>query len=163
MPAKSPNPATPDVAEEDTQEVMIDISKAVITSSYAMFITIGGFEVGLRRRTLLDDLFFQEVIRRVAHSTCIAELNTEFGYDPDLIDKELTEFLWHSSQIAYAKGVDYITYKDDVAAIKRKFVAYISAPDIYDLWAEINKAINALARNPDPITAPGVVTTDPKS
>jgi hypothetical protein len=164
MPAKSPSTATPDVAEtEDGLSTPLVSTNGHNTTRYAAFITVGAFRVGLRRRTLLDERFFRTVIRRLSLPGFLDELSAELGYDVDLVDEELTQFLYQSSQVAYAEGIEFIGFSDSHAEIKRKFAAYIATPGVDDLWAKINLTINELEHNPDPVTAPKVLTTDPKS
>lgn len=155
MPAKSPNP-TAEAEETSTND-------ATPTPQYAAYVTAGNLAVGLRKRTLLDDRFFQSLYRTViAMPVSIFDFAAELGYPEKLVDDELVDFLYHSSQVAKSTGVEYAAYGDDWETIKRKYVAYIATPDVDDLWKEVNRAINDLERNPDPITAPGVVSSDPK-
>lgn len=151
--------------KDDTAEIPVVVSSApnvTITAKYAVYITSANLAAGLRRRTLLDERYFRQLMRQAAVSGRLDEFANELGYSAELVDDELTQFLYHSSQIGCSVGVEYASYGDDWGTIKRKFTAYIATPGIDDLWGEINKAINALERNPDPITAPGVVSADPK-
>lgn len=154
--AKSPD-------KDDTAEMPVVTSNTVITAQYAAYIASGKLEAGLRKRTLLDDRYYHSLVRTVLGvPNGIIAFAEELGYPEKLVDNELIDFLYHSSQVVKSVGVEYVVYGDDWETIKRKYVAYISTPGIDDLWAQINKAINALERSSDPITAPGVVSSNPK-
>lgn len=159
MPPKSPNPPA------EAEEIVIDTANSTITAKYAAYITFGRLEVGLRKRTLLDDRYFQSLIRTVISvPNGMIDFAEELGYPEPLVDEEMMDFLYQGSQVVKAVGVEYAAYGDDWEAIKRKYVAYIATPGIDELWKQVNKAINQLERNPDPITAPngGSANTDPK-
>lgn len=152
-----------------TEVSLVDTPRTTITRQYDVHITAGSPETGwlnagLRRRTLLAERYFRQLLRVAAVPGRLVELANEIQYPVQLVDDELTQFLYHSSQIICADGVEYAGYGDDWETIKRKFTAYIATPGIDDLWGEINKAINQLELNPDPVTAPGVDTQklDPK-
>lgn len=155
---------TEEVASVVATPIVIDTSRAVITRQFAAYVTAGKLEVGLRRWTLLDKRIFHQTVRVAGVEGRVEELAEELGYPSALVDNELLDFLYHSSRALCAVGVEYAAFEDDWETIKRKFKAYIATPGIDDLWTEVNKAINHLDANPNPVTAPGVDTQklDPK-
>lgn len=171
---KLPNSNTAEAVEDTTASnpspvtiggdvLRIDMANTVITAKYAAYIAVGDIVVGLRKRTLLDDRYFQSLIRTVISvPNGIIDFAKELGYPEEIVDDELMSFLYQSSQIVKAVGIEYAVYGDDWETIIRKYVAYIATPNIDELWKQVNRAINQLERNPDPITAPGVVSSDPK-
>jgi hypothetical protein len=155
---------TPAKSSNEQVVAVVDTANAIITAKYDALVTAGELQVALRRRTILDERYFRQLLRVCGVAGRLDELAEELGYPAKLVDDELTQFIYHSSQVVKAVGVEYASYTDDWEVIKRKFAGYIATPGIDDLWAEVNRAINTLERNPNPITAPGVDTQalDPK-
>lgn len=146
---------------KNTEEMTVAVNGKTLYT--VQLVHAGELWVKLRKRTLLDDRYYHSLIRTtLSVPDSIANFAKELGYPEELVDDGVIEFLYQSSQIVDAHGVEYATYGDDWETIKRKYTAFIGTPGIDNLWKEVNRAINALERNPDPVTAPGVVSSDPK-
>lgn len=125
-----------------------------------------GGVVEVRRRILADDRLYGQWLQLCIAPDYIPQLAAELACPESVVDEELTHFLYISSQVVCAEGLDfeYVRHGDNGEAIRQKFIAYqLTRHD--ELPRLTHRTINLLDANPNPVTAPGVDTQalDPKS